>query len=630
MRNSLLFLVLIFFTLQIVAQNSKLYIPLNVQKAYETNTRSYDGKPGENYWQNKSQYEITAKILPGSSYLIGDEVVTYFNNSPDTLKFIVIRLYQDILKKGASRDWYTNPSGLTKGVKINYLQIDSDSVDVSSKSKMVTRTSTNMIVKLSEYLPPNSKLEIRIGWEFSIHEKLKIRMGNYGNGTLFLSYWYPQISVYDDIDKWDMIDYKGIVEFYNDFSDFDVRIQTPKEYLVWATGDLNNAKEIFRDDIYKKYELAKSSDETINIITQDDYKKGNITNSSNKNIWKFSTKNASDFSFALSKKFNWDGASVEVDSKTKRRVLTDVVFPDSTIHWDQGAQFARASIDYLSHELPGYPYPYSHATSFCNGNRSGGMETPMMANNGAPLKKERLVGLIFHELTHSYFPFHMGTNERKYAWMDEGWASFFPREVVERIVPSYDYWKGRSVTYSKNAGKESELPPIVPSYSYKGSYIRTGFYNRPANAYRELELLLGRDLFKKALLEYMDRWNEKHPIPQDFFFTFNDVVGEDLTWFWNPWFYEFGYPDLAISNATQNDKNISVEITKLGNIPTRVLVTLEFEDGTKETIEKSARVWKDGNETLTVKLENSKKVKSVEVGNIYIPDSVKENNVFMF
>lgn len=630
MRNSLLFLIVVFFTLHVVAQDSKLYIPLNVQKAYKTNTRSYDGRPGNNYWQNKSQYKINAEILPDSSCLIGNETITYFNNSPDTLKFIVIRFYQDILKKGAVRDWYINPETLTDGVKINYLQVEGDSIDVSPSNKMVIRSSTNMIVKLNDYLAPKNKLKITIGWEFSIHETLKLRMGNYGNGNMFISYWYPQISVYDDIDKWDRLDYQGMVEFYNDFSDFDVKIKLPKEFLVWATGELQNAQEILRDDIIKKYELAKSSDETIKIVTQDDYKKGNITKSSNNNTWKFTADKASDFSFALSKTYNWDGASVEVDSKTKRRVLTDVVYPDSTIHWDEGAQFARASIDYLSHELPGYPYPYSHATSFCNGSLGGGMETPMMANNGAPKSKASLVGLIFHELTHSYFPFYMGTNERKYAWMDEGWASFFPREVVDRIVPTFDYWKRRSITYSKNAGKENELPPIVPSFSYKGRFIRTGFYNRPANAYRELEFLLGRDLFKQALLEYMDRWNEKHPIPQDFFFTFNDVVGEDLTWFWNPWFYEFGYPDLAISNAMQKDKNISVEIKKLGNIPTRVLVTLEFEDGTKETIEKSARVWKDGKDNLTLKLEKSKKVKRVEVGNIYIPDSVKENNIFEF
>ncbi len=167
---------------------------------------------------------------------------------------------------------------------------------------------------------------------------------------------------------------------------------------------------------------------------------------------------------------------------------------------------------------------------------------------------------------------------------------------------------------------------ITPSYSYKTKDTRLGFYNRPANAYYEIKELLGEELFQKGLLEYVNRWNGKHPIPQDFFFTFNDVVGEDLSWFWKPWFYEFGYPDLALTNFRVEADFVVVTVKKEGSIPTRVEVTFELEDGTKEFISKSASVWKDENKVLQVKLETSQKVKRIILGNKYIPDAVEENN----
>ena len=621
--------ILLLFTGLIVSQNSHLYVPLNIQKTIKKGTRSYTGKPGADYWQNGSDYKINAEILPDSSYLIGNEIITYYNNSPDTLSRIVMRIYQDITKKGALRDWYIAPSLLNDGVKINYIIVENDTLDLSESSKDVSRGSTNIILKLKNKLSPHSKIKIKAGWEFKIPITLKIRMGNYGNGNMFISYWYPQISVYDDIDGWDMLDYEGGVEFYNDFSNYDVELKLPKGYFVRATGELQNAKEVLRKDIYEKYELAKKSDKTIQIITQEDYKKGVITSENNFNIWKFSAKNVTDFSFAISNSYNWDGTSTIVGKSEKHRVFTDVIYQDSAFYWNKGAQISKIAIDYLSNELPGYPYPYSHITSFCNGSRGGGMETPMMTNDGEPKSIASIVGLLSHEISHSYFPFIMGTNERKYAWMDEGWASYFPREIVDRYVPANDYWTGRATAYSRSAGKESELPPIVPSYTYKGRYIRTGFYNRPTSAYRELEILLGRKLFKKALLEYMERWNGKHPIPYDFFFTFNDVTKEDLTWFWNPWFFEFGYPDLTIENVKQNDDEIIIKVKKLGNIPTRVEVTIDFEDGTAEVVKKSVRIWKDGKDSFEMKIsEKNKKVKSVTVGNKHIPDAVKENDTF--
>jgi Peptidase family M1 domain len=611
-------------------QTSKLYVPLNIQNAIKKETRSNDGKPGKNYWQNKSDYKITAELFPDSSYLIGDETITYYNNSPDSLNEIVVRLYQDIAKYGSTRDWSFKKEWLNNGVKINYISIDDYKLDLTSQSNDIYRDATNLIINLKRKMAPAGTIELKIGWEFEIPKLVKLRMGNYGAGNLYVAYWYPQVAVYDDIDGWDKLDYSGKVEFYNDFSNYDVSIKVPRGMVVWATGELQNGEKVFRKDIFEKYEKAQQSDETINIITQEDYSKGIVTADNKFNEWHFKSNNVTDFTFATSKSFNWDGASVVVEESTERRVLTDVIYEDGTIYYDEAAQYARATIEYLSSEIPGFPYPYSHATTYCNGNSGGGMESPMMANNGAPSILASHIGLVFHEISHNYFPFIMGTNERKYAWMDEGWAAFLPTDIVNKYDPDFDYRKRRVSSYANRAGEETDLPLVIPSYSYKTKSARLGFYDRPANAYYALNELLGDELFKKGLLEYMSRWIGKHPLPQDFFFTFNDVVGEDLTWFWKPWFFEFGYPDLALTNVEAEVDFVSVTVKKVGNIPTRVEVLFKFEDGEKKTIIKSASVWKNNKDELQIKFENHQKLKSIILGNKYIPDAVKSNNIIEF
>ena len=214
-------------------------------------------EPGKNYWQNKSEYKIDAEVFTDSSILVGEETIKYYNNSPDTLDRIVIRLYQDISKPGATRDWYVSSKYLGEGLIINRIIVDNDTLDISNESRDIIRGSTNMIVTLEQPLAPNKISSINVKWQFKIPKIWKIRMGNYGEGNFFIAYWYPQISVYDDIDGWDMIDYEGSVEFYNDFSNYDVNIKVPGGFVTWATGELQNGKEVLREDIYKKYEQAK-------------------------------------------------------------------------------------------------------------------------------------------------------------------------------------------------------------------------------------------------------------------------------------------------------------------------------------------------------------------------------------
>lgn len=624
-----LFLLTIFFISQIHSQQSSIYIPFEIQKAVKNETRTLTGVPGKNYWQNKSDYDISVEVNTETGLLIGEEKIKYFNNSPDSLERIVIRLYQDIAKTNASRNWFVNAKYLNEGVELKELKINDKYYDLSDTSKSVFRGSTNLSVKLDKILHPKSELSIEVKWQFVIPKDFKLRMGNYGNGNFFVAYWYPQIAVYDDIDGWDTNDYQGTVEFYNDFNNYNIHLKIPAGYIAWATGELQNADKVLRKDIFEKYEKAKTSDETIRIITPDDYNKGLVTSDSEKNIWNFKADNVTDFSFALSKSYNWDGASVVVDDKTGRRALTDVVYNNGTIHYEKAAEYSRETIKYLSRDVPGFPYPYSHVTTFCNGGKSGGMETPMMANDGAPEKLENHIGLIFHEIAHNYFPFMMGINERKYAWMDEGWASFFPINVVDKYVPEYDYLKSRVEGFEMTAGNESELPPMVVSYSYLTDYSRTGFYDRPAVAYFQLNKLLGDELFKKAIYEYIEKWNGKHPVPLDFFNAINETAKEDLSWFWKPWFYEFGYPDLSVESVENVNGNISAKITKLGGIPTNVIVVFEFDDGTVEKVERSAEVWKNGNNSTLIKITSGKNLSKVTVGDKHVPDSVKKNDVFI-
>ncbi len=624
MKHVFVITLILIFSTNIFSQSPSLFIPRDVRKAYEKGTRSYDGTVSEKYWINHNDYKIDAELIPDSNIIVGSEEIIFHNESPDSLSEIVIRLYQNITKAGVSRDRNIPESALTKGVEISKLKIQDSLIDVNSK--YVRIFGTNMTVKLQNKLAPNSSVKLEIDWKFEI-SKIPIRMGNF-NGDYFIGYWYPQVSVYDDVFGWDEIQYSGTVEFYDDFNNYEVNITVPDDYVVWGTGDLQNINDLFQKNIIDKIEEAKNSDETINIITLEDYKNNKVIlkKGNGKNTWKFKAAKVPDVAWAASNHYNWDASSIEVEKG--RRVLTAAVYPDSIEQYKNGALYARETIKYMSQVSPGYPYPWSHTTAFCNKSHGGGMEFPMMQNNGAPKSIGSTVGLIFHEIAHNYFPFYMGTNERRAAWMDEGWASFFPRRVVEKYDSTFDYQAYRVAAYVGEAGNYKDMPMILPSYMMTRGEIRNNFYNRPANAYEELRNLLGDDLFYKALREYISRWHEKHPIPYDFFFTFDDVVGEDLSWFWKPWFFELGYPDLGINDVEIDGNNLTLTIKKVGNIPTRIAYTLIYDDDTKENFTASAFRWKNGDYAI-FKHSLDRKLKKIILGDYLIPDVNQKNDVFV-
>ncbi len=594
--------------------------------AFQNGTRSNDGKPGPNYWQNHADYKIDVELLIDKSMLSATETVIYHNNSPDTLNKLVLRLYPDIYKKGNARSWPVAPDDLNDGTIIKELAINGNNININD-SRDVRRSATNLFINLEELLLPSDSLKVDMSWELFIPKTQTIRMGNYGNNRLFIAYWYPQIAVYDDIDGWDILEYFGTVEFYNDFNNYEVNITSPPGFTIWATGDLMNMNDIYTEKVIKNHKKASTSSGIINIFTVEDCRDNRVLKNTGKNIWSFVANDVPDFSFATSLESNWDAASTIADKKTNRRVLVDAVYPDSSNTFDKAVYYGLISVNFMVDSLPGYPFPYSHITSFCNGENGGGMESPMMVNEGDPSDDGSAMSLIFHEILHTYFPFYMGINERKYAWMDEGWASWLSYGIADNLAPDYNYFSRVSSSFENMSGKEKEVPLMFLSYQIKDyqSY-RSHSYTKPALAYAYLRNAIGDSIFKSALYSFIDRWHNKHPGPYDFFNTFENISGQDLDWFFIPWFFSRAYADIGIKKVTFDNK---VVVENNGGLPLPIYLSCTYLDDTQETFYRNASVWKNGDRGIIFQLNKNKKPIRITVGNDIVPDVIKENNEIM-
>jgi len=616
----------ILFSSQLFAQN-ELYIPRNIRSAYEKGTRSYDGKPGPEYWQNSSDYKIDVEFEPSSYLISGNEEITYHNNSPDTLKTIVLRLYPNIFKKGSVRDYGIDPDGVTDGVSVKKLIIGKNEINLEKKS-VYRVLNTIAIVSLPEFIPPKSSAVLKVNWDFNISPKSKLRIGVYDSTTVLVGYWYPQIAVYDDIDGWDLNIYSGQEEFYNDFSTFHVNITLPNNFGVWATGQLQNPQEVYSEKIYQKYLQANESDTVIHIITSDDFS-SSFKNSSDKNIWKYKPKNVSDFAFAVSDHYLWDGVTTSPNNAESKKVFVQAIYPAVSPDFNKVAEIAKNLVNYYSKEMPGIIFPFTSFIVFNNGREGGGMEFPMMINDGSYDIYENTVSLTAHEMGHQYFPFYVGTNEQKYAFMDEGWANFLSSSYMKKMANFNSRLSRNIATYENLAGTEDDIPEIIPSLSQAYGAYRNSAYDRPSVAYEILNDILGDKLFRKAFKEYINRWNGKHPIPYDFYFTFNDVTGQDLSWFWKPWFFEIGYPDLAVDKVEVQNGKATIKIRNDGIMPVPVKLTVDYENDASEALYFKADVWKSSGKVFTTEIVLKGILKQVKLGDVNIPDSNRENNLYV-
>ncbi|MBZ0178049.1 MAG: M1 family metallopeptidase [Melioribacteraceae bacterium] len=622
--RTVVLLLISFFAANIFGQPSNLFVPRNVLDAYNTGTRSFDGKPGDKYWQNGSDYKIFAEVIPSERKIKGIEEITYYNNSPHELNRLVFRLYQDIYKKGAARDFPLPENDINEGMIIDRFVVNGKEYDTQSRSREFNRIMTNLMVALEDSLAPGESVKIEIGWSFVLPEKGGLRMGTYDETSFYVAYWYPQVSVFDDIDGWDTFNYGGMQEYYNDFSNYEVEITVPENFVVWGTGVLQNPKEVFDARILEKYQKALTSDEIISIIDSATYSEGIVTNKG-KNTYKFNAEYVPDFVFATSDHYLWDLTSTVVDSSSGRRTVIGAAYKKESEDFYQVAEISKKSILYFSNTMPAYPFPYPTLTVF---NGSGGMESPMMINDGSSSTIAGTIGVTSHEITHQYMPFMMGTNERKYAFMDEGWAVMLPFEFqIHESNGEHNRKLATIAGYERIAGTEEDTPLLVPSTELKNTY-RNSAYVRSAAAYLMLYEFLGEELFLNALHGYMNRWQGKHPTPWDFYFTFNDVLKDDLSWFWNPWFNDFSFPDLGIKEVKNKDGKLIVTVEKIGGQPVPIYLETLSENGETLSTKFVNDFWKTGDKEKVVELENTADIRTIKLGNDYIPDSNDGNNFY--
>lgn len=612
----------LFFSGLITLQAQDLYVPRDVKQAYKNGTRDKNGKPGAHYWQNKGVYNIDVVVNPPNRTVYGKENITYTNNSPDTLQALNFKLFINEHTAGAVRLGGASPDYLTNGIHIDRY------IENGSEKEWKETGSTNKGVKLGSPLMPGSSINLLFEWHYDMSVESG-REGAIDSTTFFLAYFYPRVAVYDDYRGWDTMTFTGAQEFYNDFNDYVFNVTVPKNFIVWATGDLQNTEEVLQPKYADLLKKSMISDDVIKIATQKDLDEKKITTQNDNNTWRWKTNNISDIAIAISDHYNWDAGSVIVDKKTGRRASVQSAYDEASQDFKEMVTYGKHSLDWFSNNYPGVPYPFTKSTivrGFAD------MEYPMMVNDSSFPTVEFTRFVVEHEIAHTYFPFYMGINETRFGFMDEGWAT-----ALEYLIGIADlgeekatrnFQRFRVEQWSKDTNMEEDLPIITPTNSLTGVAMGVNEYGKAAIGYLAMKDLLGDEMFSKALKGYMDRWNGKHPIPWDFFYSFNDITGKDLNWFWDSWFFSNSYIDIAVTNAEVSKKKLIVTLENLGGVPAPVDVVVTDKNGKTQTFHQTPEIWEKDIHKAIIEIDNIKDAKSITLKGGIFMDADLSNNSF--
>ncbi|WP_439475471.1 M1 family metallopeptidase [Algoriphagus formosus] len=591
-----------------------------------TYTRTASGKPSENYWQNAANYQIEVTLNEEEHVLAGKVTIDYINNSPEELDFVWLQLEQNRFTED-SRGTLTTPiqGNRYNGDTDGGYEISAVQAKVGKKGNVSSKyliSDTRMQVWFDEPIPAKGgTATISMNFSFKVPQKGMDRMGRLEveDGWIYaFAQWYPKVAVFDDIEGWNVEPYLGAGEFYLEYGDFDYKVTVPYDHIVVGSGKLMNPKEVLSSELMDRYEKAQNSDETVYLVSPEEIQNTELTRPKQEGMitWHFQIQNSRDIAFATSKTFIWDAAKINLPSG--KTILAQSVYPkesDGEEAWSRSTEYSKASIEHYSEMW--YEFPYDAATNVAAD--IGGMEYPGLNFCRYTSKGEGLWGVTDHEFGHNWFPMIVGNNERRYAWMDEGFNTFINHYSTlafnDGEYPSTLNQTRRYNNYFLNENREGiDTYPDVANTSNLGMVA----YMKPAIGLIMLrEYVLGAERFDNAFRSYIETWAYKHPQPTDFYNHMENVAGENLSWFWQGWFYGNGNIDLGLNAVVPYAGNYVAVINNKGDIPMPVLLEIEFEDGSKERQMLPVEIWQRG-DTWNHLIKTTKKVKSVVID----PDKV--------
>lgn len=544
--------------------------------------RTGSGAPGHAYWQQQVDYKIKVSLDEKARTITGSEAIVYKNNSPDTLTYLWLQLDQNRFSKHSDAYETMEMGGADKKMSyatLRYLArteqkewgFNLTRVQSGGKDLHYAISDTMMRIDLPQPLKPGGTFTFEVDWHYNIPEgKAMGARGGYqpyerdGNDVFFIAQWFPRLAAYTDLQGWEHKQFLGTGEFTLEFGDYDVEITVPTDHIVGSTGVLQNPKDVLTKTQRDRLKEAETADRPVFIVTHEEALENEKKGSDKTQTWRFKAENVRDFAFASSRKFIWDAWGVKLP-ESDGTVMAMSLYPDEAMPlWNKySTQSVAHTLDTYSRYSFEYPYPVAWSV---HGPIGGGMEYPMITSNGYPVEitkdkdgveqrtysrrtKYGLISVVIHEIGHVYFPMIVNTDERNWAWMDEGINSFL-QSMAEREWEA-DYPARRAMTSGVIPYMTS--PDQNPIMTQSDSIIGYGpnAYTKPAVALNILrETVMGRELFDFAFREYSRRWKFKRPYPADFFRTMEDASAVDLDWFWRGWWYTTDHVDIAIKGVT--------------------------------------------------------------------------------
>ena len=601
-----------------------------------TVNRSADGSPNTGYWQNRVNYKLTASLNDTTNTITGSVIIDYKNNSPHQLDYLWLLLDQNLFNKESrgqarmpvgSRSRYGDAgNNFDGGFKLTSVKLLSDN---SNANYIVT--DTRMQIRLAKALKPGGDaVKIKIDYSFILPEYGADRCGilSTKNGNIYaVAQWYPRMCVYDDVQGWNTNPYLGPSEFYCEYGDFDCSITAPANHVVVSGGILENEKEVLSTEEAARMTTAKTSDNTVMIRTAAEVKNLPVT-TAGKKTWKFKLSNARDFAWASSRAFIWDAAQIRLPAGKKS--LAQSVYPlesEGVKKWSRATEYTKGSIENYSKRW--YPYPYPVATNVAT--NIGGMEYPGIVFCGSNATEASLFGVTDHEFGHTWFPMIVGSNERKYGWMDEGFNTFINTLATDDFNNGeYKNKENRDALsrYIFNEGAEGIF--LTPD-AMKEANIGNALYVKPGLGLTLLrDVVLGPERFDYAFKTYINTWAYKHPTPWDFFRTMDNAAGEELSWFWRGWFLENYTLDQGITGVQyvngKSERGAVVNLINMEKMAMPVIIQYETVSGKKGTKNLPVEIW-NNTANFKVLLPTTENLKSVTLDEeMLLPDLNRANN----